>query len=402
MTAKTLMIVGSMSSAGKSLLVTALCRMYARKGYRVAPFKAQNMSNNAAVCADGSEIGRAQALQALAAGIPPAVDMNPVLIKPEADSQSQVILMGKPWQSMAARSYYKKKNLLWKHITASLDRLLAANDLVIIEGAGSAAEVNLKKNDIVNMAVAKYANAPVLIAGDIDRGGIFAQLLGTLWLLEPQEKMLVHGFLVNKFRGDINLFKDGIQILQEKGGVPVLGVIPYLWGLNLPDEDAVSIERGSSHPQPNEINSIDIAVPAFPRIANFDDFDALKAEPGVQLRYIRSKEQFGNPHAVILPGTKSTTIDLCWLKETGLFETIKEYAQNGGSVAGICGGYQMLGQHIHDPEHVESSQSVIEGIGLLPTTTIFSPHKFNNPGNGANYLAYWLVSSFEKSHLEWL
>ena len=228
MTAKVLMIQGSSSSAGKSLLVAALCRIYARRGIRVAPFKAQNMSNNAAVCADGSEIGRAQALQAAASNLHPIVDMNPVLIKPEADSRSQIILMGRAWQTLEAKTYYEKKEILWGHVTQALDRLRAAHDLIIIEGAGSPAELNLRAGDIVNMAVARYAQSPVLLIGDIDRGGIFAQLLGTLWLLEPEERALVRGFVVNKFRGDLSLFDDGIRIIEQKGDIPVLGVIPYL------------------------------------------------------------------------------------------------------------------------------------------------------------------------------
>src|SRR6185503_11750087 len=245
MTAKVLMIQGSSSSAGKSLLVTALCRIFARRGVKVAPFKAQNMSNNAAVCADGSEIGRAQALQAAACGIAPTADMNPVLIKPEADSRSQVIVMGRPWQTLEAKNYYEKKQILWGYVTQSLDRLCESYELVVIEGAGSPVELNLKRGDIVNMAVAKFANAPVLLVGDIDRGGVFAQLLGTHWLLDPDEQKLMRGFIVNKFRGDLSLFDDGIQIIEEKGGIPVLGVIPYLKGLSLPDEDSVSVEVAS-------------------------------------------------------------------------------------------------------------------------------------------------------------
>lgn len=372
MTAKVLMIQGSSSSAGKSLLVTALCRIYARRGIRVAPFKAQNMSNNAAVCADGSEIGRAQALQAAAANLAPTADMNPVLIKPEADSRSQIILMGRPWQTLAAKNYYEKKQILWEHVTASLDRLRAAYDLVIIEGAGSAAEINLRRGDIVNMAVARYANSPVLLVGDIDRGGIFAQLLGTLWLLEPEERDLVRGFLVNKFRGDISLFYDGVQILEEKGNVPVLGVIPYLHDLYLPDEDAVAIESPAqnlvSHPE------VDLAVLGLPRVSNFDDFDSLR-EAGVALRYVRSAREFGKPDAVIIPGTKSTIADLNWLRETGLAEAITTFAKNGGAVVGICGGYQMLGQSIHDPHHVESKNDSEQGLGLLPVVTTFSKTK---------------------------
>jgi adenosylcobyric acid synthase len=373
MTAKTLMILGSMSSAGKSLLVTALCRIYARRGVRVAPFKAQNMSNNAAVCPDGSEIGRAQALQAIAAGLSPSVDMNPVLIKPEGDSRSQVILMGRPWSTLQARTYYEKKAALWEHVTASLDRLRNAYDLVIIEGAGSPVELNLKRGDIVNMAVARYAHSPVLLAGDIDRGGIFAQLLGTLWLLEPEDRALVRGLVVNKFRGDLTLFSDGIQILEERGGVPVLGVVPYLRHLNLPDEDAVSVEQATQ--SPDSTGGIDLAILAFPRIANFDDFDPLKAEPGVNVRYVHTPEDLGQPDAIILPGTKSTLADLDWLRQTGLAEAVIGFARSGGAVIGICGGYQMLGEQINDPLHVESSLDTLPGLNLLPIVTRFQSEK---------------------------
>ena len=376
MTAKILMVQGSSSSAGKSLLVTALCRIYARRGLRVAPFKAQNMSNNAAVCPDGGEIGRAQALQAAAAGLAPSVDMNPVLIKPEADSRSQIILMGHPWQTLQAKTYYAKKAILWEHVTAALDRLRDTYELVIIEGAGSAAELNLKRGDIVNMAVARYAQAPVLLVGDIDRGGIFAQLLGTLWLLEPEERALVRGLVVNKFRGDLSLFSNGIQILEQKGDVPVLGVIPYLKNLNLPDEDAVAVETSiTSTPWPASVPLTDIAVLALPRIANFDDFDPLKAEPGVNVRYVRSAKEFGSPQAVIIPGTKSTIADLEWLQQTGLAEAVTQFAHSGGAVVGICGGYQMLGKKIDDLQHIESRLDSLVGLNLLPVTTRFVQEK---------------------------
>src|SRR5687768_9302696 len=360
MTAKVLMIQGSSSSAGKSLMVAALCRIYARRGIKVVPFKAQNMSNNAAVCADGSEIGRAQALQAAAAKLQPSVDMNPVLIKPEADSRSQIILMGRPWQTLEAKTYYEKKEILWEHVKQSLDRLRAEYELVIIEGAGSPAELNLKRGDIVNMAVAQYANAPVLLVGDIDRGGIFAQLIGTYWLLDSEEQKLMRGFIVNKFRGDLSLFDDGIQIIEEKSGIPVLGVIPYLRGLSLPDEDAVSVEVASRAARPASTSQTDIAVLALPRIANFDDFDSLRAEPDVHIRHIESVEQLGSPAAIIIPGTKSTMADLDWLRQTGLADSIIDFAMNGGVVVGICGGYQMLGQAIYDPIHVESQNDSIQ------------------------------------------
>jgi len=375
MTAKVLMVQGSSSSAGKSLLVTALCRIYARRGVRVAPFKAQNMSNNAAVCPDGSEIGRAQALQAAAAGLNPSVDMNPVLIKPEADSRSQVVLMGRPWQTLEAKTYYEKKAIPWEHVTAALDRLRDSYDLVIIEGAGSPAELNLRTGDIVNMAVARYAQSPVLLIGDIDRGGIFAQLLGTLWLLEPEERALVRGLVVNKFRGDLSLFADGVHILEQKGDVPVLGVIPYLKDLHLPDEDAVSVETALSVLKPASACEIDIAVLRLPRIANFDDFDPLRAEPGVCVRYVASASEFGNPNAVILPGTKSVIADLDWLRQSGLTKAVTRFAQQNGAVVGICGGYQMLGESIYDPDHVESSVDDSSGLGLLPITTHFLSEK---------------------------
>ena len=375
MTARTLMIQGSSSSAGKSLLVAALCRIFVRRGVRVAPFKAQNMSNNAAVCADGSEIGRAQALQAAAARLEPSADMNPVLIKPEADSRSQVILMGRPWKTLEARTYYEKKAILWQQVTASLDRLRAAHELIVIEGAGSPAELNLRARDIVNMAVAHYAHSPVLLVGDIDCGGIFAQLLGTLWLLEPEERTLVRGFVVNRFRGDLSLFRDGVQILEQKAGIPVLGVIPYIRELYLPDEDAVSVEVAVHAARPAPASQMDIAILALPRIANFDDFDSLRAEPGVHIRHIESADQLGKPHAVILPGTKSTMADLDWLHHTGLVEAVKRFAQDGGEVVGICGGYQMLGQAIHDPQHVESRKDLAEGLGLLPVVTTFGAQK---------------------------
>mgnify|MGYP000492395886 CR=1 FL=1 len=375
MTANVLMVQGTSSSAGKSLLVTALCRIYARRGVKVAPFKAQNMSNNAAVCADGGEIGRAQALQAAAAGIAPTVDMNPVLIKPEADSRSQVIVMGRPWLTLAAKNYYEKKAALWEYVTAALDRLRAAYDLVLIEGAGSAAEINLKRGDIVNMAVARYANSPVLLVGDIDRGGIFAQLLGTLWLLEPEERALVRGLAVNKFRGDLALFSDGVKILEEKGGVPVLGVIPYLRNLNLPDEDAVSVEDALHSPRLVPVSQTDIAVLALPRISNFDDFDPLKAESGARVRYVSSVSEFGRPQAVIIPGTKSTIADLDWLRKTGLAEAVARFAKGGGAVVGICGGYQMLGEAIADPHRVESKVERVLGLGLLPVRTEFAKRK---------------------------
>jgi adenosylcobyric acid synthase len=371
MSARVLMIQGTSSSVGKSLLTAALCRTFARRGLRVAPFKAQNMSNNAAVCADGAEIGRAQAVQAAAAGIEPTADMNPVLLKPEADSRCQVIVLGRPWQTLRAAAFYRRKEELWPVVTAALDRLRSAYELVLIEGAGSPAELNLRALDIVNMAVARYARAPVLLAGDIDRGGIFAQLLGTLWLLEPEERALVRGLVVNKFRGDRALFADGVSILEERGGVRVLGVVPYLPALAVAEEDAVALDVAGSGPG----TGIDVAVIHLPHIANFDDFDPLLAEPGVAVRYVSSARDLGTPHAIILPGTKSTVADLAWLRTTGLAEAIRAFAERGGAVGGVCGGYQMLGRVIRDPEGVESSVAEVAGLGLLPVETTFLREK---------------------------
>ena len=367
--ARTLMIQGASSSVGKSVLVAALCRSFARRGIRVAPFKAQNMSNNAAVCADGSEIGRSQALQAAAARVAPTADMNPILLKPEADARSQVIVNGRPWRTLGARSYFEARDELWPFITAALERLRDKYELIIIEGAGSPAEPNLHEVEIVNMAVARFARSPVILVGDIERGGVFAQLLGTLWLLSGEERALVRGLVVNKFRGDRSLFDEGVRFLEERGGVPVLGVIPWLCQIDLPEEDAASMPAARG--RRDTAVGLDIAVIRLPRIANFDDFDRLAAEPGVELRFVDSQNQLGQPAAVILPGTKSTVADLDWLRSVDLANSIVELARRGTSVVGICGGYQMLGQTIRDPEQVESSTQETAGLGLLPTTTTF-------------------------------
>ncbi len=402
MTAKVLVVLGTSSSVGKTLLVAGLCHLFARRGVRVAPYKAQNMSNNAAVCPDGSEIGRAQATQAIASGLEPHVDMNPVLIKPEADSRAQVIVYGRPWKTLSAKDYYPKKEILWKEATSALDRLREQYELVIVEGAGSAAELNLRKGDIVNMAIARYAKAPVLLAGDIDRGGIFAQLIGTVWLLEEEERELVKGLIVNKFRGDITLFEDGVKILEEKSKNPVLGVLPYLHGLFIPEEDAVALENPFEKNSPNT-EALEIVVIHLPRIANFDDFDPLNAEANLRVRYVDSPEQIGNPAAIIIPGTKSTINDLNWLRSQGFEKVIQKYAQNGGSVVGICGGYQMLGEMIHDPQHVESKEDSAPALGLLPINTIFAGEKAthqasaqieNGPGFFAN-LENQKISGYE-------
>jgi len=370
MTARSLMVLGSMSSAGKSLLVTGLCRLYSRRGWRVTPFKAQNMSNNAAVCS-GGEIGRAQAVQAAAAGVEPTVFMNPVLLKPEADNRSQIVVHGRVWDSLPAARFYDRRSELRNVVTDSLDTLLGQYDLVIMEGAGSPAEMNLYQHDIVNLFPARCARTPCLLVGDIDRGGVFAQLLGTLWLLEEPDQELIKGLVVNKFRGDPDLFTDGIRFLEEHSGVPVLGVLPYLRDHGIPEEDAAAL--GERVPVREDV--VDIAVVHLPHISNFDDFDPLLFEPDVQMRYVRKLEQLGSPDAIILPGTKNTLEDLDWLHESGIAEGIKTLASRGVSVVGLCGGFQMLGEEVLDESGVESSLGKMEGLGLLPVNTSFSDLK---------------------------
>src|SRR3990172_3700476 len=316
---KVIMVQGTSSDVGKSILVTALCRIFKNDGFRVAPFKAQNMSLNSFVTPDGGEIGRAQAAQAEAAGIAPTVDMNPILLKPEANSRSQVVVRGKPQRTSSAAAYYKLRSELWPVVTEALDKLRSEYDIVVIEGAGSPAEVNLSKDEIVNMRVARYCQAPVLLVGDIDRGGGFASLLGTLWLLNPEERALVKALVINKFRGDLSLFEPGIKFLEEKAGIHVAGVVPYFRDIGIASEDSVALERAGVQP---ENFKIDIAVIRLPHISNFDDFDPLAKENGIRVRYVSSTKELVHPDLVILPGTKTTVADLDWLKERGLAHSV--------------------------------------------------------------------------------
>jgi adenosylcobyric acid synthase len=361
------MIVGTASSVGKSTLVTALCRIAARRGLRVAPFKAQNMSNNAAVTADGGEIARSIAVQAEAARIAPTVQMNPILLKPEGSRRSQIIVEGRPWRTLDALDYWQRKDLLWEVVTRNLDGLRASYDLVIAEGAGSPVELNLKPRDIVNMRVASYAGAATLLVGDIDTGGIFAQLLGTLMLLDD-ERALVQGLIVNRFRGDPALFADGVGILESRSRLPVLGVIPWLDDMGLAEEDAVVLERTQS----SRAGALTIAVIHLPTISNFDDFDPLAREPGVRLRYVEHVTELAGAAAVILPGVKHTLAARRWLRERGFDGTLAAFP---GAIVGICGGYQLLGQRISDPLAIEGHGGDEAGLGLLPLATIFGPTK---------------------------
>ena len=375
MTARTVMIQGTSSSVGKSVLVAGLCRMLRQDGFRVAPFKAQNMALNAYVTPDGREIGRAQGVQAEASSAIPTVDMNPILLKPEGDSRSQVIVLGRSIGSMTAREYHESKLELRRIVADSLARLRAAFDVVVVEGAGSPAEINLRDRDIVNMYVAGLADAPVLLVGDIDRGGVFAALVGTLELLEPDERARIAAFVINKFRGDISLLRPGLDFLERRTGVPVLGVVPYLARLRIADEDSISLEsrRGTRRARPEEV---DIAVVRLPRIANHDDVEPLEHEPGVVVRFVEHACEMVGADLVIVPGSKSTTADLAWLRENGLASVIVERAARGEPVIGLCGGCQMLGERIEDPEGVESIRpTAVDGLGLLPVRTRFAQRK---------------------------
>jgi adenosylcobyric acid synthase len=381
--APVLMVQGTASHTGKSTLVTALCRILRQDGYRVAPFKAQNMALNSFVAAEGGEIGRAQALQAEAAGLDPTIDMNPILLKPEADHRSQVIVDGRSIGSMAAGEYQRRKLELWPNVTAALDRLRARFDVVVVEGAGSPAEINLQHSDLANMRIARYAEAPVLVVGDIDRGGVFASLLGTLELLEPGDRRLVRGFAINKFRGDPAILAPGLDFLVERTGVPVLGVVPYLRDLDLPEEDSLALDEVLARQEAARLRAredtagppLDIAVVRLPRIANFDEFAPLAAEPAVRLRYVERADDLGRPELAIIPGTKTTVADLDWLRSTGLAERLIGLAASGAPIVGICGGYQMLGRKIHDPHASESDRGTGDSLGLLPVETTFATVK---------------------------
>jgi adenosylcobyric acid synthase len=363
------MVQGTSSGAGKSMLAASLCRLFARAGYRVAPFKSQTMALNAAVTADGGEIGRAQAAQAEAAGVDPTVDMNPILLKPESDMASQVVVRGRVFGRATFAEYRGWRPRLWPIVTESLARLRAGHDVVVIEGAGSPAEINLAEDEIVNMAVARLADAPVLLVGDIDRGGVFAALLGTLALLPPADRERIAGLVINRLRGDPDVLRPGITELERRTGVPVLGVVPHLGERLLPAEDSLDLDE--AHAGAETGAGLEIAVIRLPRIANFDDFEPLAAEPGVRVRFVRAAGALADADAVIVPGSKNTIADLAWLRERGLAGAVRAAAGRGAVVIGICGGYQMLGRTLHDPLGVESATPVAPGLDLLPVATTF-------------------------------
>ena len=365
--AKVIMVQGTMSGAGKSLLVAGLCRLFRQDGYRVAPFKSQNMALNSYITREGLEMGRAQVMQAEAAGIEPMVCMNPILLKPTSHVGSQVIVNGEVLGNMSAREYFAYKKKLIPDIVKAFRTLEKQADIIVIEGAGSPAEINLKENDIVNMGLAKLLDAPVLLIGDIDRGGVFAQLLGTLMLLEDEERARVKGLIINKFRGDISILEPGINMLEERGHVPVTGVVPYM-ELSLEDEDSLTDRFANRQEGP-----IDIAVIRYPRISNFTDFNAFEQHEAVTVRYVASAQELHHPDMIFLPGSKNTMGDLKWMRQNGLEASVKRLAGEI-PVFGVCGGYQMLGESIEDPEQTEEGGSM-RGMELLPVRTVLQKNK---------------------------
>ena len=370
MSAKRIMVQGTMSGAGKSLLCTALCRIFRQDGLRAAPFKSQNMALNSYVTREGMEMGRAQAAQAEAAGIEPDVRMNPILLKPSSDVGSQVIVNGQVRAQMKASDYFAYKKQLIPEIMAAYESLAAENDVIVIEGAGSPAEINLRENDIVNMGLAELVNAPVLLAGDIDRGGVFAQLYGTAMLLSEAERSRVRGLVINKFRGDVEILRPGLKQIEDLTGIPVFGVVPYL-RVEIDDEDSLAPRLGVTDAR----KPLDIAVVRLPRISNFTDFAPLETHPLLGVRYVDRASKLGAPDLVILPGTKSTMDDLLWLRESGLETAVRKLAASGTPVLGVCGGYQMLGERIDDAAGVEGSLKSLRGMELLPCATAFRPEK---------------------------
>lgn len=368
---KAMMIQGAGSNVGKSMLVAGLCRAAKRRGLSVAPFKPQNMSNNAAVTVDGGEIGRAQALQAMASGLEPVTDMNPILLKPESDVGAQVVVQGKRLTTVKARDYAALKPQLMGAVLESFGRLKAARDLVIVEGAGSPAEVNLRAGDIANMGFARAADVPVVLAGDIDRGGVIAQIVGTQAVLDPDDAAMVAGFLINKFRGDVRLFDDGYRLIEARTGWRGFGVLPWFAEAgSLPAEDALDLPRGGGS------GGLKVACLTLSRIANFDDLDPLKLEPGVSLTMVRAGQAVpGDTDLIIIPGSKSTRGDLAYLRSQGWDVDIHAHVRRGGRVLGICGGYQMLGRVVRDPDGIEDAVGETAGLGLLDVETLMSPDK---------------------------
>ncbi|QUH24433.1 cobyric acid synthase [Serpentinicella alkaliphila] len=388
---KSIMLQGTASSVGKSIITTALCRIFTQDGYNVSPFKSQNMSLNSYITYEGHEIGRAQAMQAEASRKAPSFRMNPILIKPTSDCRSQIIVEGVVKENMEATEYYKYKSKLKEMIKSNFDELLKESDIVVIEGAGSPAEINLKKDDIVNMGVAKMTKSPVVLIGDIDRGGVFASIYGTIMLLEEEERKLIKGIIINKFRGSLELLKPGIKMLEDLVNIPVIGVIPYFTH-NLEDEDsATDWDKYNGNPE----GDLEVVVIKLPRISNFTDFNTFKLHRDVKFRFVNLNEDIGNPDLIILPGSKSTIDDLILLKERGMDKQILEAHSNGSYVFGVCGGYQMLGNKVKDPLNAESSIKEVEGLSLLPVETTFRQTKTTTLSKGYDNVFNCNIKGYE-------
>ncbi len=401
MPAKTVMFQGTASHVGKSVLTAALCRILRDQGLRVAPFKAMNMSNNAFVTADGGEMATAQAAQAMACGVAPSVEMNPVLLKVMSDSRCQAILLGRPYAVIEAGELGNHREVLLAAIRGALNRLLERYEFVVLEGAGSPAEINLQRTDLANMEAARLAGSPVVLVADIERGGVFAQLVGTLELLSPEERRRIRGFVINKFRGDPRILRPGLRWLEERTGLPVFGVLPFFQDLDLPEEDSLADRFSKSVPGTGAVpgtvcGEMRIDVLRYPTMANFTDLDPLHKEPGVVIRYLQRPPGNGSkPHLIILPGSKSTMADLTWLRERGLDRYLEQCAQEGTEVLGICGGFQMLGEMLTDPGRTESQTTAMPGLGLLPTSTLFLASKITAQVRGTHLESGFPVRGYE-------
>ena len=367
-------VFGTGSDVGKSIVTTALCRYFVNQGLKVSPFKAQNMSNNSGVTPEGLEMGRAQIVQAEASGIPPHVDMNPILLKPTSKIGAQVVLLGKVYKNSTAIEYHQKKEHLFNQAAMALARLRQTHDLIIMEGAGSCAEVNLMDHDIVNFPMAEHAGSPVILVADIHKGGVFAQIVGTMACLPENYKSLVGGFIINKFRGDIRLFQEGTTWIEEKARRPVFGVLPWYEHILIEAEDSVAMETVPKGLRPATGKPV-VAVIRLPHIANFNDIDPLLRVKDIDLRFLERPEDLSTVRAVIIPGSKNTIEDLIWMRETGMEEALRAFEKNGGHILGICGGFQMLGQVVHDPQGLESDKGSVAGLGMLPVTTTLEAPK---------------------------
>jgi len=374
--AKSIMVQGTCSNAGKSLLAAGICRILKQEGYNVAPFKAQNMALNSYITRDGLEMGRAQVMQAEACRLEPDCRMNPVLLKPTSDQGSQVILNGQVYGNLSAQDFYDRKPVFKEAIKKAYDSLASEYDVIVLEGAGSPAEINLKDNDLVNMGMAQMSDSPVLLVGDIDRGGVFASLAGTMLLFDEEEKKRVKGVVINKFRGDLEILRPGLSMLEDIIRVPVVGVVPYMH-LNVDDEDSLSEKFNAKDTEA----LIDIAVVRLPRISNFTDFNALEYMDGVSVRYVGSPKELGDPDVVMIPGTKNTMADLLWMRQSGMEAAVLKFGSRGKPVFGICGGYQILGQSLSDPYGVEHG-GTMAGMGLLPHSTVFAEEKVTRESTG--------------------